>query len=389
MIEFSVNLLPDSDLLDQAITLSKASFVDERIISDLSAYYRNSDSSEIYLFVLTEKSRIVAMACGMITAIRICANQKILNTGMSLGVVCVDPKLRGQGIGRILMKNILEFSELNDIDIVYLQGISEFYSNLGFENIMSQSKIVVDLRSFHSEMVVQTKKIFDSDLDALVNIHESMTRGYLFSGPRSRDRWKFLTTNGKSTRLFFDPTLVEADYKLAYFTVDVSEKWRVREYGHLDQSDSVMALLLSLKQHQIANNLSNLEIMAVKNSRIVDILSQIVNVTFIEYLRIGEGLLGRFVNSDYFFKESRNFNVLNSTLTSKLLIPVSIDYKNSYCEIRAEETGTIIGRVPTEKLLGNVFGRFTSIALTEELLKQRKAKIMGEKSAFSMQGDNL
>lgn len=387
--EFVATTSPKVELLAQATKLAELSFSDKRIVNDVLLYFKTPSSSEIYLFCLIKNSKVIAMACGMKTTIRFSLQQEKVIFGISLGAVCVDLKERNRGMGRELLDNISYFSKQESIDVIYLQGIPGFYEKLNFENILNQSKIVVDLRKFETNEKVSIRDFESSNLRELVEIHDEMAEAYLFAGPRSYERWKFLTTDGKLSRLFYNPFIVEVDGIKAYFTTDPIERGRVREYAHLNYSKSAEALLAGLKYYQLSNNLLNVEIMAHRDSKIFSLISKSTNMTFIEHARVGEGLLGKLVDELQFFENVMNRKIIKVLLSEHFLTQVEFKIEGNKFYVFTEEENVDIGFIPLERFLGTIFGRFNLEGLSSSIVPQQTVSISKTAPAFCMQGDSL
>ncbi|MBQ0088686.1 MAG: GNAT family N-acetyltransferase [Prevotellaceae bacterium] len=85
-----------------------------------------------HLYVIRDEGRIVACAC-------LCVFHQPFNTDATIESVVVSSKMRGKGLGRKLMENLLEEAARMKVDCIHLasnpkrKAANALYQKMGFE----------------------------------------------------------------------------------------------------------------------------------------------------------------------------------------------------------------------------------------------------------------
>jgi len=378
---------PTNEFLTNAAELMGDSFTDKRVVQDTLNYF-NQDSEVDMFLLISEDSRVIAMACGLETNIRISSNPNVFVKAISIGSVCVRSELRGQGLGKNFMEELIAFCRKSSIEIMYLQGIYGFYGKLGFVNILKQSKIRVDLRGFKSSVVPSVRNVRQDDIHHLHRIHKEMLgRHSSFCFERSEKRWSFLLSQGMRTRLFFSPTLVSLEKPLAYFTNDSEDKARIREHAYDGSTGAVEALLTALRDYQIQQRLECVEIMASSESELIVALSDRCSVSTIEFMKVNEGFLGKIVDYESFFQNREVKTAISQFIGVMFGKELRLERSRNSIEMFNSE-GELLASIIGEKLLGLIFGRYhPASAFTYNLISGNK--FQNNTTAFCFQADAL
>jgi predicted acetyltransferase len=241
--------------------------------------------------------------------------------------------------------------------MMFLQGIYGFYERFGFESILKQSKIVVDLRRFNSELAPSVREANYRDLEDLSKTHHEMISKMLFCSDRSEQLWEFLILQGRYTRLFYSPRIVSTDSTDAYFTIDEIEPYRIREHAFGLRPNAAESLIASLKQYQIENKLDFLEIMSSRESELVALLSQKCSLVITEYLKVNEGFLARIVNHKALFGRDEVLQVFQKKISSCVGKEAALTSDGESLKI-LDIDGKTLSVVDGTLLMGVLFGRF-------------------------------
>lgn len=73
-----------------------------------------------------------------------CHNKYISsNTSLTIELILVDPEYRKQGVGNLLMDDIIEFCKLNSIPTIYMFTTSTYFTKLNFKTLDSTDELLL------------------------------------------------------------------------------------------------------------------------------------------------------------------------------------------------------------------------------------------------------
>ena len=73
-----------------------------------------------------------------------CHNEHIAsNTSLTIELILVDPDYRKQGIGNLLMDDLIEFCKLNSIPTIYMFTTSPNFTKLNFKTLESTDELLL------------------------------------------------------------------------------------------------------------------------------------------------------------------------------------------------------------------------------------------------------
>ena len=65
------------------------------------------------------------------------------NTSLTIELILVDPDYRKQGIGNLLMDDLIEFCKLNSIPSIYMFTTSPYFTKLNFKTLETTDDLLL------------------------------------------------------------------------------------------------------------------------------------------------------------------------------------------------------------------------------------------------------
>lgn len=280
----------------EAIALVRKAFSDPRISDCIDEIYPVDESSQIEIFGIEDShARLLAFAAARETLLRI--NGTLIRSA-SIGMVSVLNEKQSEGLGSLLVRQIIEFAKLQRYSFLYLQGIPNFYLQFGFTSIINRSRVTIAIEDLMDNRSVELRPLTYEDLPFIQKMYSNLSHVLDFSAIRSAQEWAWLLSRAKNTFLFYRPTGVYLNDKcVGYFTSDPLEPARIREAVYDVRVESVSAFFSGLMLYAQDNELTSLEVMTWRESPIVNFLKEHTNFTLSVMYQRTRGQMGLSLDS--------------------------------------------------------------------------------------------
>jgi putative acetyltransferase len=195
----------------------------------------------------------------------------------SIGPVAVSPNVQQSGIGGFLMTETLKQMKLNGIEIVYIQGIPDYYQRFGFIKYLDKSKQIISTDANFVTGADNVKVVEDDkNTNAYRQLFEQYSSAVNFSSTRTERDWSWLLGPATNTYYFYQPRLIQNENGelLGYFCDDPYIDGSPRELVIEHDDKSVAKALEALKSFYRKRGCKTLEIKAPGSSRLAEVVEE-------------------------------------------------------------------------------------------------------------------
>ncbi len=225
MLEFIANYKPDKRKVEELVELIRLSHKNPDFHISVPGLI---ESKSIRLAALLLDRELVSFAWTMTRSWLV---ERKVCLGCSIGLVTTKDTFRGNGFASLLLSHIEVAARDEGMKFLYLQGIPDFYTSLGYSGFAWKRKYRFNVNWFPKV----SGKLRSASISDIKTIDELYSDYALQSDcPVRRDKrlWKELIGPLSKTFLFYNPRLVldESSKVLAYFTVAPSDTYSVREF---------------------------------------------------------------------------------------------------------------------------------------------------------------
>jgi hypothetical protein len=206
--------------------------------------------------------------------------------GISLGIVTTSEAFSGKGYARRLLCELEKYGLQHNWNFIYLQGIPDFYYNLGYRAFAPKSKFIVDLKHC-SDNRGSIRDATQADLNLLKALYESYGKTCGSFVNRADEDWIDLLGPLAKSFLFYRPSLVfdAPGRAVGYFASTPNEPECVRELVFWPNLQSAKSMLEVMSKLPAFANKSKLEIFAPLSSPLRNIAETSFSADFICYYR--------------------------------------------------------------------------------------------------------
>ena len=280
----SVSTLSDYRRGDEAIKIVKECFPRQRHSDDLSKLLGNPTSNEIFIIDHVQENNLLGFL--LIKFIKVRFWGKSINAG-TIGFVSVKKDKQKQGLGANLLAASENFAATRSCFILYLQGITNYYSKFGFIPQFGKSKITFQTEYESHDKNVMLRNAEITDLADLANLFKENAANTNCAAARTTEDWNWLLQSARNTMFFDNPTIVLVDdIPIGYFCWDSFEPNRVREACSQNDVQGSSSFVRGLINFSKQNGLKNLDIMCPQGSSLYHILRTKYNCDFTQHFRV-------------------------------------------------------------------------------------------------------
>ncbi len=218
----------------------------------------------------------------------------------SVGPIATQLSYRGKGLATSLLSKLDEIAILEDIEIIILSGIPQFYLKLGYYPCYQKSKVTISKEDISSYL---NQDLIDSFSITNTKKYKLSKPSQLFYITRTKSEWDWLEKIGSASYYFPNPTsLSDQNYKESqsnYCTYEINNNILLVREEVVNDLPSFGSLLnlLKLKTDQY----SSVEIHSSQDSFLFNNLSTTLPFTFSAYPHPTARGLMKIVNPDSLF----------------------------------------------------------------------------------------
>jgi len=308
--------IDDCDRLEIS-RIVRESFVDP-------VHLRNLETSLWRRFEPTTKNAVVVRDHGRPLAFAFTTTRRVRALAataqfLSVGSVAVQPESRGKGLGRLLIRGLVELAQVQRCAGLYLQGIPNFYSRLGFYPYMARSEISIASSSFEQPSRTMTRPMLTSDLETVSSLFERQARNNVLTAIRTLEDWSWLVNHATSSYFFYQPRVItQSDAVVGYFTSDPDNPCRIREFVTSGEPEVVLDALSAIATHCRKESSDPIRVMTPRNSLACQVLHEHLTGDFIEHVQRNGGQLMYLVDPVSSLLSTLS-EVLSGTFTSRIV----------------------------------------------------------------------
>lgn len=290
----NLNLL-DEKAKSQVLNLIDDAFPDNRSIGNnlTNGIWHDSAGSNAKTKVLFLDGQIVSVA--VYSERKVSFNGQFLNA-LTIGPVATLPKFWGNGYSSAVMNAIESDAKSLNMDIIFIQGIDDYYSRFGYFPYLAKSKIefIKFPNVFNRNASVEALSL--KDLHRIMEFYNSQTLNINLRANRDKKLWAWLLSHGSKTYYFFQPKKILYKGKIiGYFTIDPSNSSNIRECI-LKNDDECISICLHLIQKEL--HCDKVKINTFADSYLHRYAKKNTNSTFIENIKRDGGSLLKILNLD-------------------------------------------------------------------------------------------
>lgn len=190
----------------------------------------------------------------------------------SIGPVAVSPQNQRSGIGSFLMSETIQHLKHTGVEIVYIQGIPDYYQRFDFIKYLDKSKRVISTDQDDSTGP-HDLHIAENNVDNRIyrDLYELYTEEVDFSAKRTEADWTWLLGPATQTYYFYQPKLIQTDdgRSVGYFCDDSEIDNSPRELVCVGNKELVARTLEALKSYYSSKGCDSFELKAPESSQIV------------------------------------------------------------------------------------------------------------------------
>lgn len=207
-------------------------------------------------------------------------------TGVSIGLVTTFPHFRNKGLASLLLNHIEEYSCNSGMSFLYLQGIPEFYSRLGFSGFAPKCKFIFEKQLLNGNPGnLRPATLADIDLvSELYRNYQASCGGFIC---RDKQQWADLLGALNSTFLFYQPMLIcdAIDTPIAYFCSSPDNPAIIREFVPAMNGHGINDALVTIASLPQFHDRTEIEIFSPFKGPILDYAASTSGADFAAYLR--------------------------------------------------------------------------------------------------------
>lgn len=322
-------------------------------------------------------------------------------TAASIGPVAVSPDVQQSGIGSFLMTETLEYLEKTGVEVVYIQGIPDYYQRFGFIKYLDKSKRIISTEG-NQLAEADSLRIVENTTNrrAYRDLFDQYRSNVNFSSARNEHDWRWLLGPATQTYYFYRPKLIQSidGQNLAYFCDDPDVDNSPRELVFEEEDSPVERTLEALKAHYRERGCQTFELKAPESARIVAFVDAIgcQKITYVnprggdlmlihDELRVAKKLSScvctLLQNISCEFSAQLNFEAFSITFGVKQG-QSHFDVKSSKKPSRLRLVHFMSGRINGDLLEHTSVTGFSSYEVLQTVL-------FSNKDGFVFQGDNM
>ncbi len=300
---------------------------------------------------------------------------------LSAGSVAVAKASRGRGLGKRLVRGLVELAQEQHCDGIYLQGISSFYTKLGFHACLSRSETSLELASIHRAPEVYSRPLDDSDLPSVAALYEHQAQNNILTALRTTDDWDWLVNHATPSYFFHKPRVViESGGVVGYFCTDPDDPSRIREFVSYETEVALTSCLSAIANQPEIEHTQPLRVMTPRNSQLTALLHRRLSGEYIEHVRQDGGQLM------YLLDPERSLNdVLHHLFAEVFALQTQpggqIHVQNSQ--------GRPILKIAIPQIAAFVYGYRSVVWWFDQAYEEIYRRVMQTAVPFIYQGDNL
>jgi len=245
---FEVKFSHPSELPQKPLLSIICDAFDQSEGEDVKAAFLVSDSGDDRLTAVTvgEQKKIYGVAFAKQTTIT-CRGAEL--SALTVGAVAVARSQQGRGIGKTILAGLDALAKALSIDVIYLQGIPNFYEKFGYIPFLPRTKIQIASKSIRkSSLKINIRTATHADKQELAQIYESMTTDVQGAAKRTEADWGWLLGPASRSKYFYSPKIVEVENEVVgYFCQDRKTLTRVREIGYKQSHEAISSVLAAIK----------------------------------------------------------------------------------------------------------------------------------------------
>jgi N-acetylglutamate synthase-like GNAT family acetyltransferase len=355
----------------------------QHLINIKKYFFRNEEGSHKFI-ILENKNEIIGFTIMDTRCSQLLGESIKIAT---LGSVCILDKYRGQGLSYKLMNYIDEEAKRNKIDLIYLQGIDNFYYKFDYYQIMSKSKIIINCKNEkyinNNQVIIEDINI--KDIPNLNILYDKFNNLLSINTKREEKFWLELIEYATETWYFYKPKKITINGKIvAYFTTDPSDEKRIREFVYSNEKDNLLIILKYMSNYFLKQKYNDYEIMTWYDSDVYNEVKYNLNGVFIENLKNNGSQLGKIINYEKLISIFNNY--LNSYNND-------ICIKNKFSKLEIYEKNKKITYIELKNFIGVLTG-YKSLALqskkgNRDKLRSLDSILKNNKASFILQTNNL
>lgn len=218
---------------------------------------------------------------------------------ITVGPLAIGASHQNKGYSKYLFSGIDKIATKLNADLIYLQGIDNFYSKYEYFPCLAKSKLEIQVKHLLNIDQVTIIPFTDIYLKQVMDLYEQVAGNNNCTSYRSEQDWLWLTKYATLSYYFFKPYLIvdkDKDNVMGYFCTDPNDKSRLREAIYVMAYNKISLFLSGVKQYAYQNSLSSVEIMTPPDSMLVKYINNHSTGTFMQFIRSDGGQLVKIVN---------------------------------------------------------------------------------------------
>lgn len=290
-----------------------------------------------------------------------------------IAALCTAPEARSQGHATALMNDALEFMRHNGFDVTALHGADHFYQRFGYTVVWPFSRLRVPRQEARALSGSRTlRPVSLGDIPALAHLYEQAWERRPGALIRPEPYWRWLLQMQRTWWVATDPR-----HRVRGYAV-VSDR-QPHEVVELVAADAETAFaLIGHVANQASEDISSLQILAIRDDPLVSWLRRVCHVTLIEETAPEGGWMARFIDLYSAFgklNEELNARFLRSALrdwrgrvnleTELGTIALACRY-GRLIVVNAPPIGGVTCRIPQDRLMQLVMGFRSSHDVAED-----------------------
>ena len=266
-----------------------------------NAFFKGFKSSYPNFVLLYKDEVVIGLA---ILAVR---NISVLNNiikSITVGPIAIDPIFQKKGYSVDLMNGVDEIAKNLDAELIYLQGIKNYYDKFGYYPCLAKSKLIINIQDIETLNEVSVMPFEDCYLEDIKQIYKQASNQNTCTSSRTDEDWLWLTKYAKESYYFFSPQIMRyKGHVIGYFCTDPTAPGRIREAIYTIDHKLIPIYLSGIRQYALEKELESVEIMTPRESSLYQYMKKEGTSTFVEFIRKRGGQLMKIVEIDALLKK--------------------------------------------------------------------------------------